>query len=92
MKQLVNQQQSEQLSSRRFRSPLPASVSFGDDDIPSVMVEFEDDHAATVSPLIGEEIAVVAAALMIATSDSLDTAKVIHPTPWGLSAALRALR
>jgi hypothetical protein len=92
MKQSVTQQQRDQLSSRRFRFSIPASISFGAGDIPSVMVEFEDDPAATGPPLSDEEAAVVAAALMVATSDSLDTGKVDHPTPWGLSAALRALR
>lgn len=65
---------------------LPPSVSFGDDDIPSVMVE-------RPAPLLtDEEIAVVALALATVTSDSLDRSRDTSEQSWSRAASYDSLR
>lgn len=65
---------------------IPPSLSFGDDDIPSVMVECAE------GVLSETEIALVGAALALATSESLDTAQQDGRTSWTQAAAIGALR
>lgn len=65
---------------------LPPSISFGPDDIPSVMVE-------RPAPLLtDEEIAVVALILASVTSDSLDRSRDTSETSWSRAASYDALR
>ena len=65
---------------------IPPSLSFGDDDIPSVMVEYAEQTLSEI------EIALVGAALALATSESIDTAQQDIRTSWTQTAAIGALR
>jgi hypothetical protein len=65
---------------------IPPSLSFGDDDIPSVMVECAEQALSEI------EIALVGAALALATSESIDAAQQDNRTNWTQTAAIGALR
>lgn len=65
---------------------IPPSISFGDDDIPSVMIE------RPAPPLTEEEVAIVALTLATATSDSLDRSQHATEKPWSRAASYDALR
>lgn len=69
-----------------FTRAVPPSVSFSDDDIPSVMIECDD------STLSIDEIALIGVTLALTTSDSLDESKRDNRSGWANASTIAALR
>lgn len=69
-----------------FTRVVPPSVSFSDDDIPSVMIECDD------SKLSMDEIALIGVTLALTTSDSLDESMRDNRSGWANASAIAALR